>query len=189
MCDHVYAAIHTRYTAFMPCAFYVLLSHFCPCLSHLRTPTPAGQKVAEFFEDVRQTVQVGWVEEACVVCRACMNRTLTLQTCALPATAWQSHFLFLCLSVSLLQYLCTTPSQAPVQTFTGNVSSGLKGGLFQAKALLNKAAGAVSDAAAATATSVSAAATKTRTGGGAGGVGSSSAAAGSTGGSKKDELL
>jgi hypothetical protein len=66
--------------------------------------------------------------------------------------------------------------QVPVQSFTGNVSAGFKGGLFQAKVLLNKAAGAVSDAATATATSVSAAAAKARTGGG-------SAAAGSTGGS------
>lgn len=67
-------------------------------------------------------------------------------------------------------------TQVPVQSFTGNVSAGFKGGFTQAKALLNKAAGAVSDAAAATATSVSTAAAKARTGRG-------SAAAGSTGGS------
>lgn len=68
-----------------------------------------------------------------------------------------------------------------MQSFTGNVSAGFKGGLHQAKALLNKAAGAVSDAAAATATSVSAAAAKARTGGG--------AAAGSTGGSSSCDRM
>lgn len=39
--------------------------------------------------------------------------------------------------------------QAPVQNLSGSVSAGLKGGLHQARALINKAAGAVSEAAAA----------------------------------------
>ncbi|KAF6259795.1 hypothetical protein COO60DRAFT_1625953 [Scenedesmus sp. NREL 46B-D3] len=47
--------------------------------------------------------------------------------------------------------------QAPVQNFTGNVSAGFKSGLTQAKALLNKAAVSVSDAA--TSVGVAAAAT------------------------------
>lgn len=41
--------------------------------------------------------------------------------------------------------------QAPVVTLSSNVSAGLKGGLSQAKALLNKAASAVGEAAAKTA--------------------------------------
>lgn len=67
----------------------------------------------------------------------------------------------------------TPLTQVPVQSITGGVTAGFKGGFSQARALLNKAA----EAAAATATSVGAAAKRT------GGGGGHAAAAGSTGGS------
>jgi hypothetical protein len=49
-------------------------------------------------------------------------------------------------SVSLLLLLLLL-LQAPVQNLTSNVSAGFKGGFTQAKALLNKAAASVSEAA------------------------------------------
>jgi hypothetical protein len=67
---------------------------------------------------------------------------------------------------TLLSILCVAAVavQAPVQKATGNVSAGFKGGFTQAKALLNKAAASVSEAATSVGAAAAAAATKGKNG-------------------------